>query len=128
MIFTRVSPTVRAESVRMCPRPCSQPMVGVPRKMTNVLTARASVAAGPANPVLIRPMTVPAMSPVPALAIIANLIAAARSASERARASDWASTQGTDTVATVAAHSSRPWPAPNLVYASTLSSRVSTSA
>ena len=112
----------------MRPCPWNHPVVVVPRKMMNVLTARASAAGGPANCAEITQTTAPAMSPLPALAIIVNRVAACRSASEWARARAWASTQGTDTVATVVAHSSRPWPAANVAYSLTFSSRVSTSA
>ena len=108
--------------------PCSQPLGVVPRKMTNVLSASARAVADPANPVAMVPTTVAAMTPLPALASFANRSAESCSASDRARARACASTQGTDTMATVDAHMIRPWPAANVEYAATSSRWVSSSA
>ena len=107
--------------------PWSQPLVVVPRKMMNVLRATASAVAEPANRVAMIPTTAAAMTPLPALASFANRVAEFRSASDRARARACASTQGTDTTATVEAHRIRPWPAANLEYAVTFSRCVSSS-
>ena len=112
------------ESPRMRPWPCSEPMVGVPRKITNALAARAKVDGAPANCAAMTPTMMAAATPLPTLAIMANRTAAFFSVSERARARAWASTHGMDTVATAAAHMSTPWPAANFVKAPTGSSRV----
>ena len=108
--------------------PCSQPVVVVPRKMTNVLMARASTAAGAANRNAMTPTRAAALTPLATLTSLANRVTDCRSGSDRARASPWARTQGTHTVATVEAHRISPWPAANLEYAATSSSRVSNSA
>jgi hypothetical protein len=100
----------------------------VPKKMTNVLTASTSAVAEPANRAAMIPTTAAAITPLPALASLANRIAALRSASDLTRTMAWASTQGTDTVAIVEAHRIRLWPAANLEYADTFSSRVSSNA
>ena len=126
--FSTFSPTYRAESARIRSCPWNQPVVVVPRKMMKALIARASAAGVLANCTAMTHTTAPATSPLPVLASMVNLVAANRSASEPARASAWASTQGTDTVATVVAHSSSPWPAANAEYCATSSRWVSTSA
>ena len=81
--FSTFSPTYRADSARIRSCPWNQPVVVVPRKMTNALTARASAAGVSANCAEMTQTTAPAMSPLPALAIIVNRVAAYRSASER---------------------------------------------
>ena len=93
-----------------------------------MLKASTRAVAEPANLVAMVPTTAAATIPLPALASFANRMAEFRSASDPARTRACASTQGTDTVATVEAHRIRPWPAANLEYAVTLSRCVSSSA